>query len=101
MDVVVAQDRPDLEQEAVTAFRERWPEFIFHDEVSKRYLPRVQEYFRAYDILLLDQGRVTAGGWGVPLAWDRTVADLPSGYDAALVRAVEGHEQGRLPNTFS
>ena len=36
MDVVVAQDRKDLEQEVSDAFRERWPEFIFHDEVSRR-----------------------------------------------------------------
>lgn len=105
MDVVVAQDRPDLEQEAAAAFRERWPEFVFHDEVPKRYIPRVQEHFRAYDILLLDDaggaGKVAAGGWGVPLRWDGTVEDLPGGYDDALVRAVEGHESGERPDTFS
>ncbi|HEY6933379.1 MAG TPA: GNAT family N-acetyltransferase [Marmoricola sp.] len=101
MDVVVSQDRPDLEQEAGAAFRERWPEFIFHDDVPRQYMPRVAEYFRDYDILLLDDGKVAAGGWGVPLVWDGTVEDLPSGYDDALVRAVEGHERGARPNTFS
>lgn len=101
MDVVVSRDRPDLEQAVEEAFRERWPEFIFHDLVSKAHLPRVQEYFRDYDILLLDEEKVAAGGWGVPLAWDGTVEDLPSGYDDGLVRAVEGAEQGRRPNTFS
>lgn len=101
MDVVLAQDRPDLEQEAAAAFRERWPEFVFHDEVPKRYVPRVQEYFRAYDILLLDDGAVAAGGWGVPLGWDGSVEGLPSGYDDALVRAVEGHERGLRADTFS
>jgi GNAT superfamily N-acetyltransferase len=101
MDVVTSRDRPDLETEAGEAFRERWPEFIFHDQTPKKFLPRVAEYFAEYDVLLLDGGRVAAGGWGVPLAWDGTVADLPSGYDDALVRAVEGHEAGRRPDTFS
>lgn len=101
MEVVVTQDRPDLEQAAEEAFRELWPEFIFHDEITRRYLPRVQERFRAYDVLLLDEGKVAAGGWGVPLAWDGTVEDLPGGYDDALVRAVEGHEEGLPANTFS
>jgi GNAT superfamily N-acetyltransferase len=101
VEAVVSQDRPDLEQETEAAFRERWPEFIFHDPVSKAYLPRVQEYFRDYDILLLDEGEVAAGGWGVPLAWDGTVEDLPAGYDEGLVRAVEGKERGRPANTFS
>jgi len=101
MDVVVSKDRPDLEKEAGEAFRERWPEFIFHDELSKQYMPRVEKYFRDYDILLLADGKVAAGGWGVPLTWDGTVEDLPKGYDDALVRAVEGHEAGDRPNTLS
>jgi GNAT superfamily N-acetyltransferase len=101
VEVVLTQDRPDLEKAAEEAFRERWPEFIFHDALSKAYLPRVQELFRAYDILLLDNGKVAAGGWGVPFAWDATIEDLPQGYDDGLVRAVEGHEAGAAPNTFS
>jgi GNAT superfamily N-acetyltransferase len=101
VEVVVARDRPELGQEAADAFRELWPEFIFHDEVPKRYMPRVQEYFCRFDILLLDGARVAAGGWGVPLGWDGTVEGLPSGYDDALVRAVEGHERREPANTFS
>jgi GNAT superfamily N-acetyltransferase len=101
VDVVISQDRPDLEQEAGAAFRERWPEFIFHDDVPKQYMPRVEQYFRDYDILLLDDCQVAAGGWGVPLTWDGTVEGLPKGYDDALVRAVEGHEAGVAPDTFS
>jgi GNAT superfamily N-acetyltransferase len=100
VNVVVAQDRPDLTQEAAAAFRERWPEFIFHDEVPKRYMPRVHEYFREYDILLLDDGKVAAGGWGVPLIWDGGPVNLPSGYDDALIRAVEGHETDHRADTL-
>jgi GNAT superfamily N-acetyltransferase len=101
LEVVTASARPDLEAEAEEAFRERWPEFIFHDPVPPQYMSRVHEYFSDYDILILSDGRVAAGGWGVPFAWDGEPADLPEGYDAALVRAVEDREQQRPATAFS
>ncbi len=91
MRIVARAEGPDPS----AAFKERWPEFIFHDDVSKRHIERVGHYFGRFDILVLDDdGAVMAGGWGVPMAWDGTVEDLPTGYDGALVRAVEGHEAG-------
>ncbi len=91
----------DLQEEAAAAFHERWPEFVFHDPIPPRYIGRVNEYFGDYDLLLLDNGRVAAGGWGVPISWDGTPDDLPEGYDAALVASVEGYEAGLMPNTLS
>ncbi|MFC4785871.1 hypothetical protein ACT8ZV_15435 [Nocardioides sp. MAHUQ-72] len=101
MQVVTSGDRPDLESEVREAFRERWPEFIFHGEAAPKYLSRVGEYFGHFDILLLDEGKVAAGGWGVPFAWTGDVEDLPDGYDGALARSVEDHEAGRAPNALS
>jgi GNAT superfamily N-acetyltransferase len=101
MEVVVSRDRTDLHEEAAAAFRERWPEFVFHGEVAPRYVPRVQELFGDLDLLLLDDGKVAAGGWGVPFAWDDSVEDLPDGYDGALVRSVEDHDAGRVPTALS
>jgi hypothetical protein len=92
--IVTAADRPDLDEQAGAAFREKWPEFIFHDAVAPVYMPRVEEYFARYNIFVLDDGAVVAGGWGVPFAWDGAVEHLPDGYDAALARAVEGREAG-------
>lgn len=89
MDVVTSLERPDLEDEAGAAFRVKWPEFIFHDPIAKQYVAQVAECFPQYDVLLLDEGRVVAGGWGVPLRWDDTVQDLPDGYDGAMVRALK------------
>jgi len=43
---------------------------------------------------------VVAGGWGVPLLWNATAAGLPDGYDGAMVRAVEGHEDSVEPDTL-
>lgn len=101
MDVVTSSERPDLEVEAGEAFRVKWPEFIFHDPIAKKYLTRVGEYFPRYDVLLLDEGRVVAGGWGVAIGWDGTLGDLPDGYDSALIRAIEGHEADVVPTTLS
>ncbi|MGH3386362.1 MAG: hypothetical protein ACRDO1_17420 [Nocardioidaceae bacterium] len=101
MDVVTYSERPDLADDARTVLRVKWPEFIHHDAVAKAYLGRAEEYFPAYDVLLLDGGRVVAGGWGVPLRWDGSIADLPDGFDGALVRAVDDHEAGVAPTTLT
>lgn len=102
MEIVTTRDRPDLKDEADTAFRVKWPEFLFpHDPVMKQYEAQVAEIFPQYDVLLLEEGRVIAGGWGVPIRWDGTVQDLPEGYDAAMVRAVEGHRGGVAATTLT
>ncbi|HEY3734627.1 MAG TPA: GNAT family N-acetyltransferase [Streptosporangiaceae bacterium] len=99
--VVTSSERHDLDDEARAAFRGEWPEFIFHDPVSNAHIARVEQYFPRYDVMLLDDGEVVAGGWGVPLAWDGAVATLPDGYDGAMVDAVTGHENGTAPDTLS
>jgi hypothetical protein len=99
--IVTTADRHDLDDEAEAAFRQNWPEFIFHDPISGQYVGRVETYFPSYDVLLLDDGAVVAGGWGVPLSWDGAVTALPvGGYDGALVAAVTGHEEGIAPDTL-
>lgn len=102
MDIVTTCERPDLKGEADAAFRVKWPEFLFpHDPIMKQYEAQVSEFFPQYDVLLLDDDRVVAGGWGVPIRWDGTVEDLPDGYDATMVRAVEGHQGGIAATTLS
>ena len=101
MEIVTRAERPELHEAAAVVFRERWPEFIFHDDVPNRYMGRVAEYFARYDVMVLDEGAVVAGGWAVPIAWDGTLDDLPSGYDDALIRAVQGRQAGIEPTTLS
>jgi GNAT superfamily N-acetyltransferase len=100
-EIVTVTDRADLDDEAEAAFRERWPEFVFHDPLPKQYMSRVDEYFAGFAIFLLHEGHVAAGGWGVPFAWDGTPSGLPEGYRTALVASVEDHEAGRATNAFS
>ncbi len=91
--IVTTAERHDLDEQARAAFRPGWPEFIFHDQIVSEHIGRMEAYFPHYDVLLLDDGIVVAGGWGVPIRWDGTISDLPEdGYDGALVSAVAGHE---------
>ena len=73
--VITASEHPELEDEAEAALRAEWPEFIFHDPVAGALIGRVGEYFPRYDVLLLDDGEVVAGGWGVPQALDLVSID--------------------------
>lgn len=99
--VLTNREHPELNDEAEAAFRTEWPEFIFHDPVSNAHVGRAEEYFPRYEVLLVDDGEVVAGGWGVPLAWDGRAQSLPDGYDGALVAAVTGQESGVAPDTLS
>jgi GNAT superfamily N-acetyltransferase len=101
LDIVTSSERPDLGAAVSAALSERWPPFIFHSPATREYLGRVQEYFAEYDILLLDEGRVAAGGWGVPFSWDGTPDGLPAGYDEVLGASVAAHDAGLAANAFS
>ncbi|MBT2389795.1 hypothetical protein ACFO9E_21420 [Streptomyces maoxianensis] len=82
-------------------FSEGFPEFITADRLVKDYIGRVGEYFADLNLMLIDEHEMpVASGWGVPIHWDGVPAALPTGYTQALVRAVEGSEQGIEPNTL-
>ena len=101
IEVVTTSERHDLDKEAEAAFRPTWPEFIFHDPVTDEYIKRVELYFPSYDVMLLEEGKVVAGAWGVPLQWDGQVSGLPDGgYDGALASAVTGQESAVPADTL-
>jgi hypothetical protein len=100
LEIVTTADRHDLDEQARDAFRAVWPEFIFHDPISSEYIGRVETYFPQYDVLLLDEGQVVAGGWGVPIRWNGKISTLPDGYDGALVSAVTGQENSVSADTL-
>jgi GNAT superfamily N-acetyltransferase len=93
---------PELDEEAGKRFVEEWPEFIFHDEGVTPYRERRREYFLGWEFYLVtvEDRRLIGGCWGVPIAWDETVGDLPGGFTDALGRAVESREAGVEPDTF-
>ena len=70
-------------------------------QVSGQPASRVREWFPEWNLTLVDtQQNPVAVGWGIPVRWDGTVDDLPTGYTDATIRAVEGREQGITPDTL-
>ncbi len=93
--------RPRPQQQLAELFAGGWPEFIFHDQVTKRHLPRVRELFADHELALLDaDDSVVAAGWGVPARWNGTVDDLPVGYNDSLARALHTHDTDAAPDTL-
>ncbi|RZU19667.1 hypothetical protein EV645_1884 [Kribbella rubisoli] len=100
-ELIPAADGPQYDEEAEQRFLEEWPEFIFHDEGVKPYRDRRLQYFPQWEFYLVSSDeRLIAGCWGVPIAWDGTVADLPGGFTDSLARSVTSYEEGVVPNTF-
>ncbi|MGW4537348.1 hypothetical protein ACWEOP_05620 [Streptomyces chartreusis] len=82
-------------------FSEGFPEFITADRLAKQYIGRIREWFAHLDLTLVDDhGTPVATGWGIPIRWDGRPETLPTGYTQAMIRAVEGREQGVDPDTL-
>jgi GNAT superfamily N-acetyltransferase len=88
--VVTAQERPDLWQQARTAMRATWPEYNLHGNRTDEYFGQLTTRFAEFQLLLYDASadRVVGRGRTIPLRWDGSMADLPAGIDAAGLRAV-------------
>jgi hypothetical protein len=93
--------RPRPEDQLARLFAGGWPEFIFHDQQTKRYIGRVRELFADLELVLLDGDEIVAAGWAVPLRWSGAIDDLPAGYNDSLARAVEGHVAGAAPDALA
>lgn len=80
---------------------EAFPPWILHgDRASEPWLEQLPGRFDALSVALLDGDEPVAAGWGVPLAWDGTVPDLPEGYTDTLRRAIEGDDRGVRPTAL-
>ncbi|MEV5967765.1 hypothetical protein AB0L70_38715 [Kribbella sp. NPDC051952] len=100
-ELIPVADGPQYDEEAEQRFVEDWPEFIFHDVEVKKYRDRRLEYFPEWEFYLVSSDhRLIAGCWGVPIAWDGTVEDLPGGFTDTLARSVTSYEEGVVPNTW-
>jgi len=104
-DIAVTVERSDARQwsdaQMADLFSDGFPAFITADRLAKQYIDRVREWFPEWNYTLVDaQQEPVAAGWGIPLRWDGTLRDLPSGYTDAMIRAVNGREQAIAPDTL-
>jgi hypothetical protein len=90
MQVFTAEERPDLWTQANNGFAASWPEYNMHGNHTALYFGELVPRFAQFQVLVYDRSsdRVVGRGRSIPLRWDGTLADLPSGIDAAGLRAV-------------
>src|SRR5580658_172371 len=98
--IITTSDRPDLAEQGSAALLADWPEFILHDRCAAELMGRAWEYFPEFDVRLLEDGLVSAGGWAVPLRWNGVAGELPDGYDGALTSALDGHRTAAAVDTM-
>ncbi|MFY4722299.1 hypothetical protein [Streptomyces sp. LaBMicrA B280] len=94
-----AREWPDEQLEEL--FGEGFPEFTGADQLVKRYIGRVREWFADLNLVAVDErGVPVAAGWGTPIRWDGNAQTLPLGYTDAIIRTVDDREQGAEPDTL-
>jgi hypothetical protein len=99
---VTLEQRPDLAAQVRGLTQTVWAEFLRHDAVCNRYWGLLYSTFARFQVVLCDPANtVIAAGHTIPLVWDGTQTDLPSGIDGVLERGVRDAEHRRAPTTLS
>ena len=89
--IATASERPDLLGPAWERTRDTMPEYNNHGDVLNEYWPRLTEELPEFQFhLVTDEDEILARARSIPLRWDGTIADLPSGIDGALQRGFGG-----------
>lgn len=88
--VVTADARPDLWEQGEDVFRDIWPEYNQHGDVSGEYFGALVPRYAHLQFVIRDVEReqIVARGRTIPFRWDGTLPDLPAGIDAMGLRAV-------------
>ena len=99
---VTLEQRPDLADRVLRLSLEAWPEFLQHDAACRRYWRALYGTFAPFQLLLCaPDDAVIAVGHTIPLVWDGTLADLPSGIDGVLERGVGEADRRPPPTTLA
>lgn len=102
LSVTTLAERPALAAAIEELQQRAWAPFMLADEVGRRLWPHVESHFAHFQFVLHDaDGAAVAYGNCVPFVWNGRLADLPTGWDDVLERAVADHKAGRAPNTLS
>jgi GNAT superfamily N-acetyltransferase len=92
-------DRPDLRERRYEELSARtFPEFMHHNEPGGKYWSRLYDRFPDFQVALVEGEELVAEAHAVPVAWDGSLRDLPSGWDEAFVR---GMTSDREPTVLS
>jgi GNAT superfamily N-acetyltransferase len=93
MTLVRYADRPDLRARRFAELSgATFPEYMHNNEPGNRYWGRLYSDFPEFQVALLDGEELLAEAHAVPLPWDGTLEDLPSGWEEGFVRGMESAE---------
>jgi GNAT superfamily N-acetyltransferase len=86
-------DRPDLRARRFAELSSlTFPEYMHHSEIGNRYWGRLYSDFPEFQVALVEGDELLAEAHALPLRWDGTVDDLPSGWEEGFVRGMENRE---------
>jgi hypothetical protein len=96
LEVLTAEERPDLWENAKSVFADVWPEYNNHGNNTGAIFSSLVPRHAQLQVLLFDRASrsIVARGRTIPFHWDGSVDDLPPGLDAAGERALN---DGRAP----
>jgi len=95
VNVVRYADRPDLlkrRYEELT--KPTFPEYMNENEPGDLYWGRLYTDFPDFQVALVEGDDLLAEAHAVPLPWDGTLEDLPSGWDEGFVRGATSGRPG-------
>ncbi|MGZ4291407.1 MAG: GNAT family N-acetyltransferase [Gaiellaceae bacterium] len=83
-------ERPELVDPAWEATKDGFPEYNNHGDVLNEYWGRLTEERPEFQFHLVDDdGTILARARSLPVRWDGSLADLPSGIDGAIARGLD------------
>jgi GNAT superfamily N-acetyltransferase len=89
MKLVRYADRPDLRERRYDELSRRtFPEYMHHNEPGGLYWGRLYTDFPDFQVALVDDDELLAEAHAVPVSWDGSLDDLPSGWDEGFVRGM-------------
>jgi hypothetical protein len=89
MKLVRYVDRPDLKARRWAELSgATFPEYMHHSAVGNRFWGRLYTDFPDFQVALVDGDDMLAEAHAVPLPWDGTLEDLPSGLEAGFERGM-------------
>ena len=91
MRIVRYADRPDLmERRFDELVLPAFPAYMNENEPGNLYWGRLYSDFPDFQVALVDGDELLAEAHAVPLSWDGSREDLPSGWDEGFVRGMTG-----------
>jgi GNAT superfamily N-acetyltransferase len=89
MELLRYADRPDLVERRYEELSLRtFPEYMHHNASGGLYWGRLYDELPEFQVVLLDGDLLVAEAHAVPMPWDGTLADLPSGWDEGFARGM-------------